>query len=536
MTALSIIVLLILLLARAVVSIAAHRARRVGDPGAAGRWLQARLWIDLAFVLGTISLFPHMFARPDVWYLATVHETLSTVSLPLGVLAALAVILAIRRITPEIEEHFKRRERERRRIERERLGENLSATPVSLQEWLTSNFSKNSYEFDVETPHGRANILIQCPDSIHPVYMLPKERVKRGLPAALRNAALLGEDFRATPIVWIPTGDEAEIRRNEEHRVFVVRGGIDTLHNLVERIDGISRRRRERREETEERLRSRDHIVTSMSAEEAKKRHSRMAWERFAERAPKHPSVRETILNRAAGRCLICNQPIKNENWRIFITDYDHACSNPDSARIVPFGEPDNLRVEMPDCSQCHYDMPEKFEGCMARMKPSHEECWVDRHHAGGSVTYESDRDRIEAEVLTHTNQAPEAEVAAAAQQAPETDPAAAPAADADVAPPSAEGATGDPAVETAAPPPPAAVDPGAEQSPEAERMMRELLGNTDAMAHASATGKRPDTAAARKPSSEVEVDAHGAATASPPDSGNGNVPPAGPDMRRDDT
>ncbi len=496
MTALSIIILLILLVARGVVSIAAHRAGRVEDYGAVGRWHQARLWIDLAFVLGAIALFPHMFTVPEVWYLETVHETLTTVSLPLGAIATLAVILAIRRITPEIEEHFKRKERERLRIERERLGENLPATPVSLQEWLTNSFPKNQYEFDIETPHGRTNILIHCPDSLHPVYILPKERVKRGLPAALRNAALLGEDFRATCIVWIPTGEDPEIRRNEEHRVFVVRGGIDTLHNLVERIDGVARRRRERREEMEERLRGRDHIVTTMSAEEAKRRHSPIAWERFAERAVKHPSVRETILNRAGGRCLVCNQPIKDEYWRIFITDYDHACSNPDSARLVPFGEPDNLRVEMPDCSQCHYDMPEKFEGCMARMKPAHEECWVDRHHVGGSVTYQSEHDRNEAAV---------AAAQAAQPAAPQTAPAS-PAPAGEGIPPDTPPEAGD-AVPSAPPPtvdgaPSAATDPEPDgeiplpeagaPNPEGERIMRELLGIT-AAANAEENDRRND-------------------------------------------
>lgn len=384
MTVLAVILLLLLFAARTAITSRMTAMRQEGTPPPA-RWRRMRTWLDATLVIGVLALLPSLVSRPQGWVLETVYETFSLLALPLGLLAALTLALALREAQEDFTDFIDQRRNARAEVEASHSGEPLRHTPLSLRQWIAEKFPELECEYDVPSAHGQANLLIRTEHAIHPVYILPEERVGQGLPYALPRVAQLGKDFESNAILWIPRNDDRPPRHNADHQVFIQEGSLDALHRLVVRIERIAKRRHERQEARQARRREREERKNEGPWS---RRHSRYAWKRFAEQAPVHPTVRRTVAHRADHRCAVCGERIESADLRVFITDQNHSCSNPDSRLLTPVGQEHTERVEMPDCSQCHYDFPEKFEGCLSRMKPAHIDCWSRRFEAGAQAVY----------------------------------------------------------------------------------------------------------------------------------------------------
>lgn len=379
MSVLAIVLLLVVLGLRVVLNERLRRMRLEGERLPA-RWLRLRTWLDATLVCGGLAVLPALISRPGGWILATVHDSLALLAWPLGLLALLALAMAARTLYEDVAVYMDRAEKKREQQEAVQHGKQLNQTPRSLRQLIEENFPDLDCDYDVDTIHGKANLLIRTPHAVHPVYILPEEQAEKGLPHALPRAAAVGRDLETRAILWVPRQQDRPPRHNGEHGVFVLQGSMEGLHRLVERIERIERRRHERAEARRQRREREARAQSSRSRRE----HSRYAWKRFAEQAPLHPTVRRTVAHRAGHRCAVCNERIESQDLVVFITDPDHSCSNSDSRLLTPAGPQYQERVEMPDCSQCHYDFPEKFEGCLSRMRPAHEQCWLRRYEAGG--------------------------------------------------------------------------------------------------------------------------------------------------------
>ena len=247
MLALAIAVLVLLLALREVATNRIHRAQ--AGSAASRRWRAGRRWLNLALLLAALALLPTFLGPPELPILSEAHLLLSYAwPLLLGAMA-LAVALAVRIVTPEIQGEIEQRRLERWRRTRAAQGLNPEYTSRELREWIAAHGPAYRYDYDVPTPSGTANILIRTSQGRYAVYVLPPEHGEDGLYWALGNCSRVAAELDARGIVWVTDTSPSEPQRGRDYPVYVVYGTMVSVLELVERMDTILQRRTERREQ-----------------------------------------------------------------------------------------------------------------------------------------------------------------------------------------------------------------------------------------------------------------------------------------------
>lgn len=357
--------------------------REEGNTLLARKWRQARGWHDVAIAISALALLPRFITEPKVPFLDDAHSLLVTGWPLLLGLALIALIIGIRLMAPEIRRALDERMQDMRTQQQAQEGWN-PPTPRELRNWLRgqggqSFAPKFEYQFDQETSAGMVNILITTAEGRYAVYILPFAHYHRGFARAIKRCSSVASLLQARGILWIPDSDRRDTRQSTQFRAFVVHGAISGVFNLVEHLDKVSRRHRERKEERKRRQQEQKEKRVrwgSQDVSRAAERHDKERWERFARKAPIHPDMRDLIFRRHRGRCVVCGMTIDpGTPWHVRVTDYDHACRNSGTVRAIPHGAQVKERLPMPDCAQCHYEQPEHFESCVERLGPVHPMC-----------------------------------------------------------------------------------------------------------------------------------------------------------------
>ncbi len=378
---LGIVLLLLLAVTR---EATAARVRRLAPAGAsARRWRAARAWQTGALALAAAALIPGVISRPSPPLLGQAYSLLDRLSPLLLVAAAGAFAMAARLIGPWAWRQLRRYGTGRSDTAAAEPGEaglNPQHTPRTLRDWVRENGPEFHYRFDVGTAAGVANLLIDTDEARYSIYILAPEQLNQGLSAALARAAEIGEALGAQAIIWIADTSTRQAYRSTTHPVDLVSGGIPDILRLVAVKDRAARRRRERRERRLRQEEQRQGRVSwgSQDAEAAREGHDGEAWERFVRKAPIHPYMRSRLFRRHEGRCALCGEGLETAepDWEAQVADYDHACQNPATTQLIPHGERQALRYEMPDCEQCLIDTPGHFDSCIERLAPVHPQCW----------------------------------------------------------------------------------------------------------------------------------------------------------------
>ena len=275
MILLAITVLVLLLALREVTTNRIHRTR--DNPAAVRRWRAARRWLNLALLIASLALLPTFIDQPGVPIIAEAHTLLSFAwPLILGA-AAVAAAVAVRTALPELQRERERRAALARRNSDAARGLNPARVSDELRTWIGDNAPDYRYRFDVETPAGMVNILVETGEARYALYVLPPEHATLGFTPALQRCARIAASVNARGVLWIPGDGPEEPQRSRDHPVYVVYGSMMRIFELIERNETTLRRRRERQERLKD--------YAAASAERAAEEEQQQAQRRRGSRA-----------------------------------------------------------------------------------------------------------------------------------------------------------------------------------------------------------------------------------------------------------
>ena len=103
-----------------------------------------------------------------------------------------------------------------------------------------------------------------------------------------------------------------------------------------------------------------------------------IAWRRFANRAQRHPFMKEMLLRRDFDHgCSWCRRRFSNpETVQVHHTTYNNVCTYECSIEIAtPTGKRPNRKFKGPDCEGCFYENRTGFDDCAGSLVLVHKLC-----------------------------------------------------------------------------------------------------------------------------------------------------------------